>query len=138
MDERSTRLAISCHSILSHRFSIRIGLFQRNDGSYHAGYQCHPQHFTVSIELSRYSFIPLIFQVGQYFSMCRDINRLCLLERWYVYSRVNIRFNSLGLKVNSWENPKTLVRLINIPTPSRYFKLKFSVPVGALRYTGRF
>jgi hypothetical protein len=23
------------------------GLFQRKDGSIHAGYQCHPQHYTV-------------------------------------------------------------------------------------------
>jgi beta-fructofuranosidase len=37
------------------------GLYQRRDGSYHAGYQCHPNHYTVSekhVKLPKTDLLP--------------------------------------------------------------------------------
>ena len=49
-----TTLHLASSIDLAERFT---GLFQREDRSIHAGYQCHPQHYTVCID----SFLIIIF-----------------------------------------------------------------------------
>ncbi|KAJ7627629.1 glycosyl hydrolase [Mycena polygramma] len=67
------------------------GLYQRSDGSYHAGYQCHPNHYTWG-----------------------NISQCAATSKDFVYwedsssSRLHICLSLHELAVNGWENPNTI------------------------------
>jgi len=47
VDERPTGYFVFYFALRINVTGRASGLFQREDGSIHAGYQCHPQHYTV-------------------------------------------------------------------------------------------
>jgi hypothetical protein len=56
------------------------GLFQLDDGSFHAGYQCNPQHYSVNLFSTAINVkLPDFSTVGKHFTMCSDVKGSRLL-----------------------------------------------------------
>ncbi|KAJ7484705.1 glycosyl hydrolase [Mycena latifolia] len=85
------------------------GLYQRSDGSYHAGYQCHPNHYSVGrVPQAGAVNSAHVGLVGQYFSVCAATSKDFVYWEDSSFSPFFAFVLSHFRLVNGWENPKTL------------------------------